>query len=290
MRFEFIKSQRKAWPIKLMCSVLRVSRSGYFSWLNRPASKSKQETERLKPLVVAIQRKHRNSCGSRRMAHKLRQEGVEIGRHKAAQLMKKAKAEYIPVKKFKVTTDSKHNFPVSSNLLHRNFDFHQPNMAWVSDITYLWTKEGWSYLAVIIDLSNREVVGAALKNTMDRSLIIEALNMAVWNKRPPAGLIFHSDRGSQYCSNEFRRLLAFYKMRSSMSRKGDCWDNAVAESFFASLKKEYTMRAVYQTREELKIDVFRYIHMFYNCYRGHSYLDYKSPMQIASNGLLKIAA
>lgn len=290
MRFEFIKSQKKAWPIKLMCSVLHVSRSGYFSWLNRPASRTKLEAERLKPLVVKIQEKHRNSCGSRMMAPKLVENGIKIGRYKAARLMKKAKAEFIPTKKFKVTTDSKHNLPVNPNLLKRNFDVEHPNQVWVSDITYLWSNQGWSYLAVILDLANREVVGAALKNTMDSSLIVEALNMAVWNKRPPAGLIFHSDRGSQYCSNEFRRLLAFYKMKSSMSRKGDCWDNAVAESFFASLKKEYIMRAVYHTREELKSDVFRYIHMFYNCYRGHSYLDYKSPMQIASNRHLKIAA
>lgn len=268
MRFEFIKSQKKAWPIKLMCSVLHVSRSGYFSWLNRPASRTKLEAERLKPLVVKIQEKHRNSCGSRMMAPKLVENGIKIGRYKAARLMKKAKAEFIPTKKFKVTTDSKHNLPVSPNLLKRNFDVEHPNQVWVSDITYLWSNQGWSYLAVILDLANREVVGAALKNTMDSSLIVEALNMAVWNKRPPAGLIFHSDRGSQYCSNEFRRLLAFYKMKSSMSRKGDCWDNAVAESFFASLKKEYIMRAVYHTREELKSDVFRYIHMFYNCYRG----------------------
>lgn len=192
MRFEFIKSQKKAWPINLMCSVLRVSRSGYFSWLNRPASKSKLQAERLKPLVIQIQEKHRNSCGSRRMAQKLSQENLLIGRHKAAKLMKLAQAEFVPAKKFKATTDSKHNLPVSPNLLGRNFDVDQPNMAWVSDITYLWSKEGWSYLAVIIDLANREVVGASLKDTMDRSLIIEALNMAVWNKKPPAGLIFLS--------------------------------------------------------------------------------------------------
>ena len=290
MRFEFIKSQKKAWPIKLMCSVLQVSRGGYFSWLNRPISKTRLETERLKPVVVEIQDKHRNACGSRRMAQKLQQNGEKIGRYKAARLMKDAKAEFIPAKRFKVTTDSKHNLPISPNLLKRKFDVDQPNMVWVSDITYLWTNEGWSYLAVIIDLANREIVGAALKNTMDRSLIVEAFNMAVWNKRPPPGLIFHSDRGSQYCSHEFRSLLAFYKMKSSMSRKGDCWDNAVAESFFASLKKEYIMRSSYRTREELKSDVFRYIHMFYNCYRGHSYLGYQSPMQIASNRLLKIAA
>jgi transposase InsO family protein len=290
MRFEFIDLQKKAYPIRLLCSVLRVSYSGYFSWRKRPVSKNKRKDDLLKALVVDIQKKHRNSCGSRRMAQKISQAGIKIGRYKADKLMKKTGANFVPTKKFKVTTESKHNFPVSPNLVARNFKAKRPNQIWVSDITYLRSNEGWSYLAVVIDLFNREIVGAIIRSRMSRDLVIDALRMAVRNKKPQPGLIFHSDRGSQYCSNEFRKLLAFYKMKSSMSRKGDCWDNAVAESFFASMKKEYIMRATYRTREELKSDVFRYIHMFYNCYRGHSYLGYKSPMQIASNDNLKIAA
>lgn len=290
MRFEFVRSQKKAWPISLMCSVLCVSRSGYFAWLKRLPSKRYQERESLKPLVQNIQENHRNSCGSRRMADKLRQAGVKTGRYKAAKLMKDANAPFVPARKFRVTTDSNHSFQIQPNLLQRDFEANEPNAAWVSDITYLWASEGWSYLAVIIDLHNREVVGAAVKKNMNKSLIIEALKMAVWNKRPPAGLIFHSDRGSQYCSNEFQNLLKFYGMKSSMSRKGDCWDNAVAESFFASLKKEYIMRRKYRTRKELKADVFRYIYMFYNCYRGHSYINYKSPMDVASENSLRKAA
>lgn len=164
-----------------------------------------------------------------------------------------------------------------------------PNQVWVSDITYLWSGEGWSYMAKIIDLFNREVVGMAIKDRMDRSLIIEALKAAVWSKKPAAGLIFHSDRGSQYCSDEFRSLLAFYSMKSSMSRKGNCWDNAVAESFFASLKKERTLRT-YRTRQELYSDVFEYVNMFYNCNRGHSYLAYKAPIEFASVNKARMAA
>lgn len=290
MRFEFIRSQKKAWPISVMCHVMRVSRSGFFSWLQRGASKRKVETDRVKPLVVEIQEHYRNSCGARRMSMKLRQSGIKAGRFKAARLMREAKASFIPARKFRITTDSKHNLPISPNLLKRNFHAEAPNQVWVSDMTYLWTCEGWSYLAVIIDLANREVVGFALKNIMDKTLVIDALNMAVRQKRPPVGLIFHSDRGSQYCSKDFQGLLAVYGMKSSMSRKGDCWDNAVSESFFASLKKEYIMRTSYRTRKELKADIFHYIYMFYNCYRGHSYLGYKSPMEIASIDSSEMAA
>ena len=273
-----------------MCPVLRVSRSGFFAWLKKPPSKRDQETARLKPIIQKIQKVHRSSCGSRRMSSKLTEAGFPTGRFKAARLMTEASAPFVPTRKFRVTTDSKHNFEVSPNLLDRNFKTEAPNQAWVSDITYLWSKEGWSYLAVIIDLFNREIVGAAIKTQMDRSLVIDALKMAVWKKRPGTGLVFHSDRGSQYCSKDFRSLLKFYGMKSSMSRKGNCWDNAVAESFFASLKKERTMRTIYHDRRELTTDVGNYINMFYNCYRGHSYLGNKTPMEFASDGNLKMAA
>lgn len=290
MRFEFIESQKKAYPIKVMCWVLNVSRSGFFAWRKKSVSKREHETALLKPLVKEIQDKYKSSCGSRRMANKLTEAGVPTGRFKAARLMKDTNAPFVPTRKFRVTTDSKHNFEVSPNLLDRNFTVEAPNQVWVSDITYLWSHEGWSYLAAIIDLHNREIVGMSIKSHMDRSLVIDALKMAMWSKRPLPGLIFHSDRGSQYCSKEFRSLLAFYGMKSSMSRKGNCWDNAVAESFFASLKKERTMRTIYRTRQELNTDVFEYINMFYNCYRGHSFLGYKAPMEFASIETLKMVA
>ncbi len=290
MRFEFINSQKKAYPVRVMCRTLEVSSSGFFAWLKGRGTHKNAERERLKTLVLNIQKQHRSSCGSRRMAQKLSQAGILAGRFRAGRLMKEAGALFVPARKFRVTTDSRHNLPVSPNLLEQNFHVEAPNQVWVSDITYLWSGEGWSYMATIIDLFNREVVGMAIKDRMDRSLIIEALKAAVWSKKPATGLIFHSDRGSQYCSDEFRSLLAFYGMKSSMSRKGNCWDNAVAESFFASLKKERTLRTTYRTRQELYSDVFEYVNMFYNCNRGHSYLAYKAPIEFASVNKARMAA
>ncbi len=184
MRFEFIDLQKKAYPVKLLCHVLRVSYSGYFSWRKR-ANSNKQKDDLLKSLVIEIQRKHRNSCGSRRIAAKLTESGIKTGRYnKVAKLMKQVGASFIPARKFKVTTDSKHNFPVSPNLVARNFKVKQPDKVWVSDITYLRANECWSYLAVIIDLANREVVEVAIKSRITQELIIEALKIVVRNKSP----------------------------------------------------------------------------------------------------------
>ena len=277
-----MKSQKKAYPTSVLCSALGVSQSGYYAWAKSMPNKRTTETQRLIPIVREIQKKHKSSCGSRRMSEQFAKAGESVGRCKAARLMREAKSPFIPARKFRITTDSKHNFAVSPNLLKRDFCASKPNQVWVSDISYLWSDDGWSYLAVVIDLFNREIVGMSIKNRMDRSLVMDALKSAVWNKQPSPGLIFHSDRGSQYCCNEFRSLLEFYGMKSSMSRKGDCWDNAVSESFFATLKKERTMRNAYRNRSELYTDVFEYVYMFYNSYRGHSYLGYKSPMEFAS--------
>ena len=193
-------------------------------------------------------------------------------------------------KKFKATTDSKHNLPVAPNLLNRQFEAQEPDRVYVSDITYIWTREGWLYLAVILDLFSRQVVGWSLSNRMTKKLIMNALRMAIWRRRPAPGLIFHSDRGSQYCSNDFQKMLKTHKMKSSMSRKGDCWDNAVAESFFGSLKTERVFFENYKTREEARRDIVDYIEMFYNSNRRHSYLGYVSPKKFEEMWLLKKAA
>ena len=193
-------------------------------------------------------------------------------------------------KKFKATTDSKHSLPVASNLLNRQFEVKEPDRVYVSDITYIWTSEGWLYLAVILDLFSRQVVGWSLSNRMTKKLIMDALRMAIWRRRPAAGLIFHSDRGSQYCSNDFQKMLKIHGMLSSMSRKGNCWDNAVAESFFGSMKTERIFFSNYKTREEARSDVVDYIEMFYNSYRRHSYLGYVSPKKFEEMWLLKKAA
>lgn len=193
-------------------------------------------------------------------------------------------------KKFKTTTDSKHNMPVAENLLNREFEVNEQDKVYVSDITYIWTHEGWLYLAVIIDLFSRQVVGWSMNSRMSRKLIMNALRMAIWRRQPLPGLIFHSDRGSQYCSVEFQKMLKTHQMISSMSRKGNCWDNAVAESFFGSLKTERVFFSNYLNREEAKSDIVDYIEMFYNSNRRHSYLGYISPKEFERLWLLKKAA
>ena len=193
-------------------------------------------------------------------------------------------------KKFKVTTDSKHKLPVAPNLLNRQFEVKEADKIYVSDITYIWTHEGWLYLAVIIDLFSRRVVGWSLNSRISRDLVMNALRMAIFRRQPTPGLILHSDRGSQYCSNEFQKMLKTNQMISSMSRKGNCWDNAVAESFFGSLKTERVFFSNYMTREKAKRDIVDYIEMFYNSYRRHSYLGYISPKEFEELWLLKKAA
>ena len=290
MRFDFINSQKKAFPLTMLCRVMKVSRSGYFSWVKRSPSKYSIASLQLRSVVSSIQKRYRNSCGSRRMSAELKQLGIQAGRKKSATLMKSAEAPYIPARKFRVTTNSKHHFKVSPNILKRDFNVQFPNKVWVSDITYLWTLKGWVYLAVIIDLYNREIVGMAIAKHMKTELVTDALKIAYRQRKPEQNLVFHSDRGSQYCSNKFRAMLKCYGMISSMSRKGNCWDNSVAESFFASLKKERTMRTIYKNQIEVQKDVFDYVYMFYNSNRAHSYLNYKTPMQVSNNQSFKKAA
>lgn len=227
--------------------------------------------------VRQIHSETRGSYGSRRTAERLRILGHPVGRYRAGSLMKKAGLSVKHRKKFRITTDSKHNLPVAPNLLDRNFQVEQPDTVWCGDITYLWTMEGWLYLAVIIDLYSRKVVGWAMNSRMKASLVAEALSMAYWRRKPGKGLIHHSDRGSQYASADYQGLMDTYGIICSMSRKGNCWDNAVAESFFHSLKTEWTSGMLYRNRSEARSDVIHYIEMFYNSHRLHSYLKYKNP-------------
>jgi len=250
---------------------------GYYSWRRREPSTRQQEYEKLIPIVRELHRNARGVYGARRIADDIEDLGIPCGRTKASTLMKLAGVKAKHPKKFKVTTDSRHQLPVAPNLLDRKFEATEPNRAWVSDITYLWTAEGWLYLAVIIDLFSRRVVGWSLSESINRQLVMDALQMGVWRRRPSPGLVFHSDRGSQYCSRDFQEMLRSNKMISSMSRKGNCWDNAVAESFFGSLKSEQVYFTRYKTREEAKRDIVDYIEMFYNSNRRHSYLGNVSP-------------
>jgi putative transposase len=217
---------------------MQISRSGYYSWLKRDKSSRQWENESLIPVVRAAHKQSKGTYGARRIAKEIKAHGSSCGRFKAETLMKMAGVAAKQKKKFKATTDSKHNLPVAPNLLNRQFEVEKPDKVYVSDITYIWTNEGWLYLAVVLDLFSRQVVGWSLSNRMTKKLIMDALRMAIWRRRPAPGLTFHSDRGSQYCSNDFQKMLKTHGMLSSMSRKGNCWDNAVAESFFGSLKTE----------------------------------------------------
>jgi len=266
---------------------MEVSRSGYYKYFKRHGDEEGKMRDRaLISRVRAIQKQAKGSYGARRMSRQLRKEGHDVGRDRARNLMKKAGAEFRPRRKFRRTTDSRHNRPVAENLLNRNFDVEQPDRVWCADISYVWTLQGWLYLAVILDLFSRKVVGWAMSNRINAQLVVDALRMAYWRRKPPAGLLHHSDRGSQYASKAFQDELAKYEMICSMSRKGDCWDNAVAESFFRSLKTERIDDTLYVTRNEAKADIVDYIEMFYNSHRLHSSLGYESPNEFEARRLL----
>ena len=267
-----------------------MNRSTYYQWNKRGKSNRQRERERLIPLVKEIDRKSKSSYGTRRISVVLKLQGEQCGREKARTLMKLAGVSAKQGKKFKVTTDSKHNLPVAPNLLDRKFAVNVPNRVWVSDITYIWTREGWLYLVVIIDLFSRQVVGWSVNKRIDRRLVMDGLQVAIWRRRPGSGLIFHSDRGSQYCSNDFRDMIKSNEMISSMSRKGNCWDNAVSESFFGSLKTERIFGSKYMTSEEARRDIVDYIEMFYNSHRLHSYLGYLTPKAFEDLRILNEAA
>ena len=278
MKYLFITQHKNTYPISLQCQVLGVSRNGYYhyqaSQANRPDDPVHQE---MLEWVQDIAESSGYSYGSRRMKKALNALGFPISRNKARKLMREAGVQARQRKKYKVTTNSNHKQPVFDNLLERQFDVPQTDQVYASDVTYVWTQEGWLYLAVVIDLCSRRVVGWSMSSRMKAQLVCDALTMAIWQRRPKAGLIHHSDRGSQYASKAFRRLLKAHGFRGSMSRKGDCWDNAVVESFFGSLKQERVQWQSYQTRYEAQQDILDYISMFYNSWRLHSYLGYVSP-------------
>jgi transposase InsO family protein len=271
--------EKANYPVTLLCQVMEVSRSGFYGFMKRLQRPEDPQAQRLIVKVRAIHKANDEAYGSRRMSQALRIDGDDVGRYQAGTLMKKANVEVKQKKRFRATTDSKHNYPVAPNLLDRQFDIETPNTAWGGDITYLWTDEGWLYLAVIIDLFSRRVVGWSLSSRMKVDLVRDALLMAIWRRKPGRGLIHHSDRGSQYACHEYQDILEEHGMIPSMSRKGDCWDNAVIERFFRSLKSERTNHRRYLTREAARQDVINYIEMFYNSRRLHSYLGYVSPAE-----------
>jgi putative transposase len=274
VKYLFITQHKKTWPVEVMCRPLGVTRGGYYRHINKAVDHYHIELiEAVKQLAVASG----NTYGSRRIKAGLAAMSYPVSRTKAKKLMNEAGVVVKSRKKFKVTTDSNHAKPLFENVLNRDFAPEGPDQVYVQDITYLWTQEGWLYLATVIDLYSRRVVGWSMGSRMTAKLVCDALKMAIWQRRPEAGVIVHSDRGSQYASQAYRRLIKACGFTGSMSRKGNCWDNAVAESFFGSLKQERVQWRNYQTRYEAQQDVMNYITMWYNSQRMHSFLGYKSP-------------
>jgi transposase InsO family protein len=278
VKYAFIRQHSNDFPVKDLCRMLSVQRSAYYDWRAQPGKVVPPQELVLRRRMKALFAASRGSLGSRTMMRNLREEGFEIGRDKTRRLMKRLGLKVKRKRKYKVTTDSKHNLPVANNVLNREFSPSAPNQAWGTDITYLWTQQGWIYLAVVIDLYSRRVVGWAIDRRMKKALVIRALMMAINLRKPPPGLICHSDRGSQYASYDYQKLLKQHKMICSMSRKGDCWDNAPVERFFSSLKREWTGDRLYRTRQEAIADVREYVAVYYNSRRLHSTLGYTTPM------------
>ena len=280
----------KVYPVTVLCKVMKVSRSGFYDYLRRfdPNDINHDHEGPLKARIKTIFKESKSSYGSRRVLKKLLSEGHQIGRYKVRRIMRELKLKPKSPKRYKVTTDSRHSFPVAANVLNRQFDVAGANQVWASDITYIWTLEGWHYLAVVMDLFSRQIVGWAMDKRMKKKLTLDALAMAYWRRKPAKGLLHHSDRGSQYACHEYQKRLCQYGMSVSMSRKGDCWDNAPVERFFRSLKSERLASCRFATRKSAELEVLDYI-TFYNFARLHSTLGYQSPMQYEKEQLLKVA-
>jgi transposase InsO family protein len=279
VKYAFIERHRNVWPVSVACEVLGVSPSGYHEHKVRAAEPRRYvSNDALLVHIRAIHAASKGEYGWPRVWKQLLANGIRVGKERVRKLMSLHGIKARGKRRFKATTDSKHNLPVAQNLVNREFKQEAPNRVWTSDITYLATDEGWLYLAVVIDLFSRRVVGWSMKPHMRRNLVIDALRMAWFRRQPASGLIFHSDRGSQYCSREFQDVLKGYGMRSSMSRKGDCWDNSPTESFWGSLKVGRLYGRRFETRRAAMDEVIDWLG-FYDQRRLHSTLDYVSPMQ-----------
>jgi putative transposase len=279
MRFAFIDQHRQRWPVVLMCRLLAVSRSGYYAWARQPESRQSLRRRRLTKMIQIVHAESDATYGSPRVHRDLLAGGQPCSVNLVAKLMRVAGIAAKTRRKFKLTTDSRHHLPVAENLLDRHFQAERPNQAWVSDITYIPTREGWLYLATVEDLYSRRIVGWAMNSRINSRLVVDALQMAVDRRQPDAGLIVHSDRGNQYCSDHYQRLLREHGIRCSMSRKANCWDNAPMESFYRTLKVELVYWRDYATRHEARQSIAEFIEAFYNRRRRHSTLGYVSPVE-----------
>lgn len=292
MKYACIKAHRDAFDITLMCRMLQVSRSGFYAWEKRPLSQRACEDQRLRLHVRASHRRSRGRYGSPRVYQDLKAQGEETSEKRVARLMREEGLRGKQRRKHRTTTNSRHAHAVAENVLNRQFEPEQvegPNRVWVSDLTYVPTQEGWLYLAIVLDLAARVVVGWSMSDSMESSVVLNALQMALESRRPRPGLLHHSDRGVQYACEDHRALLAAHGITASMSRKGNCWDNAVAESFFATLERELIDDADWETHEQAKRDIFEFIEIWYNRQRLHSTLGYMTPVSYEALLLEKAA-
>ena len=279
MRYCAIQEHDRRYPIRLMCRALTVSPAGYYAWAHRPESDRSVHNRTLLSAIRVIHRESRETYGSPSIWDALVKRGHEVGDNRIARLMRVDGIRAKTVKKWRATTDSDHTWPVATNILNRQFQVEQPNQVWAGDLTYVWTTEGWLYLAVVLDLYSRAVIGWAMGSRLTVDLAERALTMALTHRKPTAGLLHHSDRGSQYAAHRYQRLLGEHGITPSMSRTGNCWDNACVESFFGTLKRELVYHRHYTTRDEATQDIFEYIEVFYNRRRRHSTLGYDSPAE-----------
>jgi transposase InsO family protein len=288
MIFSFIQEHAEQWPVSVMCQTLDVSSQGFYAWRQRPTS---QQQLRREALVVEIRDAHaecKQRYGSPRIhAELVKGRNVKCSVNTVAKLMRQEGIRAKSARKFRHTTDSNHSLAVAENVLDRDFNAQAPNERWVADITYIPTRDGWLYLAAVEDLYSRMVVGWCMADHMESRIVVDALEMAILRRFPDKGLLAHSDRGSQYASDHYQRLLARHGIECSMSEPGQCWDNAPMESFFATLKKELVHHEDYQTRAEAKASIFEYVETFYNAKRRHSSLDYLSPAEFERLAKLK---
>ncbi len=278
MRYRFVDEHKKAWPIILMCDVLDVSSSGYYDWAGRGSSQRAQSNTALDRRMRELFTVHRGRYGAPRLTDSLHDEGITCSENRVARRMQALGLRAIQAKKFKKTTDSNHSKPVAPDLLEQDFSAIAPNQKWTSDITYIWTDEGWLYLAVVMDLYSRAIVGWSMNCRMTQQLVCDALTMALSRRHFPTGTIIHSDRGSQYCSKSYQLLLTSHSLRCSMGRRATCYDNAVTESFFHTLKVELVHRERYTRRNMAKSSIFEYIETYYNRQRKHSAIGHRIPM------------
>jgi len=279
-----MQEHRKVWPLKVMCRVLAASRSGYYAWQKRQPSVRFHRRTVLSAAIREVHQSSRATYGSPRVTAALKQGGVNCCENTVAKIMREDGLAAKVKRRFKATTDSSHDLPIAPNHLDRQFDRRRPNEAWVSDITFIATAEGWLYLATEMDLYSRRIVGWSLSDRLTTELVAGALAMAIRQRRPSAGLLHHSDRGCQYASSAFRELLAAHGVACSMSRKGNAYDNAPMESFYSTLKRELIHKKTYATRDQARTEVFEYIEVFYNRQRLHSTLGYQSPADFEAQG------